>query len=179
MSRTGNKAIIIDNNITISENEVSIIVKGPKGENCVNKQDSISIKQEENTIKVLRSNDSKESKQKHGLVRSLLNNAIIGVLKGYKKEMLLNGIGYRVQLVGKNLEFSLGYSHTKLVEPPKGIVFSVNGQNKFAVEGIDKQLVGYICSYIKTLRKVDPYKGKGIFFIDEQIKKKPGKRVKK
>ncbi len=177
MSRIGNKKI----NILKAKVEVidkTIKITGPKGELELILFDNIDLNINENTIELKRNSEEKDVKAKHGLVRSLLNNAVIGVSEGFIKKMFLQGIGYRVQLKGKDLEFSLGYSHPVLFKALPGITFQVDGQDKFSVSGIDLQKVGQVCANIKKLRRKDAYKGKGIFYEGEQIKKKPGKSVK-
>ena len=177
MSRIGNKPISLkgvnfleeNNIITLSFNNKSIKLDGYK---------NLTFNVESDVLNVKRQKDDKESRSRHGLIRSLINNAIIGLTDGYKYEMFLQGIGYRVQLKGSNLEFSLGYSHPVLYKAPEGVNFKVLDQNKFVVTSIDKQLIGQVCAEIKALRKKDAYKGKGIYFAGETIRKKPGKSVK-
>ena len=177
MSRIGNK-IIEKLNANVVINDKTISVSSSNGSLDLHVFKNLSVEVSDNTILIKRLNNDKETKAKHGLLRSLVNNAIIGVTKGYSYNMFLQGIGYRVQLKGNDLEFLLGYSHPVLYKAPDGIKFTVNGQDKFQVYGIDKQLVGQVCSEIKRLRKKDSYKGKGIFFENEVIRKKPGKSVK-
>lgn len=177
MSRIGNK-VINKCNTEIIKNDFTYTVKSNKGELEVPFFKNLNIEINDNQITVKRLNDLKQTKAQHGLLRSLLNNAILGVTQGFEKKMFLQGIGYRVQLKGKDLEFSLGYSHPVLFKAPKNISFKVDGQDKFSVSSIDKQLLGQVCANIKKLRKIDPYKGKGIFFENEIIKKKAGKSVK-
>ena len=179
MSRTGNKIIQYPENVSIDISEGNILVNGPKGSLTVPNFTCLKILMENNTLKISKLVDDKSAREKHGLLRTLINNAIIGVSQGYQKKMNLKGIGYRVQLKGSNLEFSLGYSHPVTVPSTEGIEFKVEGQNVFYVNGIDKELIGRTCASIKKLRKKDSYKGKGIFFENEVIKKKQGKSVKK
>ncbi|RAP29776.1 50S ribosomal protein L6 [Candidatus Marinamargulisbacteria bacterium SCGC AG-343-D04] len=178
MSRTGSKVINIDN-VEISLNEVDITIKGKLGVMNVPQFKCLSVDIKENKLTVNRLNNLKTSRQKHGLFRSLLFNAVQGVSEGYKLNMYLQGIGYRVQKKGNDLEFSLGYSHPVLFKALEGVEFSVDGQNKFSVLSINKELVGQVCADIKKLRKRDAYKGKGIFFENEVPRKKPGKSIKK
>ena len=177
MSRIGNKPVIL-NEVKVSFEDKFVIIEGNKGKLYIKQLTGIKINVEENILTVSRDNDQKETRANHGLTRSLIENAVIGVTSGYVKNMFLQGIGYRVQKKGNNLEFSLGYSHPVIYDAPSGIEFKVDGQNKFSVSGIDKQAVGQVCSEIKRLRKKDSYKGKGIFFEGESIKKKQGKSVK-
>ena len=179
MSRVGNKEIVIESDIEIRQESDCVFVKGPKGElSCAVKKE-ITVNVNGNSIKLSRCSETKDVRALHGLYRALIANMIEGVSKGFEKNLVLFGIGYRVQLKGKNLEFSLGYSHPVPFEAPEGIFFAVDGQDKLKVTGIDKQLVGETCARIKKLRKRDAYKGKGIHFAGEIIRKKPGKSVKK
>ena len=125
-----------------------------------------------------RPDDHRDNRSLHGLTRSLINNMVVGVTEGYKINMEIFGVGYRVQQKGKDLEFSLGYSHPILIEAPEGITFSVDGNTKLAIEGSDKQQVGQIAANIRRLRKDDPYKGKGIRYAGEQVRRKVGKTGK-
>ena len=125
-----------------------------------------------------RPDDHRQNRSLHGLTRSLINNLVVGVTEGYKINMEIFGVGYRVQQKGKDLEFSLGYSHPILIEAPEGITFSVDGNTKLAIEGSDKQQVGQIAANIRRLRKDDPYKGKGIRYAGEQVRRKVGKTGK-
>ena len=127
---------------------------------------------------VTRPNDERESRSLHGLTRTLINNQIVGVTEGYSKSLEIVGTGYRVQAKGSNLEFALGYSHSITVEPPAGITFSVEGQNKLTVSGIDKQQVGEVAANIRKLRKPEPYKGKGVRYAGENVRRKVGKAGK-
>ena len=127
---------------------------------------------------VSRPDDNRTSRALHGLSRSLVNNLVVGVTEGYKVNMEIFGVGYRVQAKGKDLEFSLGYSHPILIQAPEGITFAVDGNTKFSIEGIDKQQVGQIAANIRRLRKDDPYKGKGIRYAGEQVRRKVGKTGK-
>ena len=180
MSRVGNKVIVVENGVEVSVVGSVVTVKGPKGElACDFDASAVSFKIEGGSISVARSSDIKSVKSKHGLYRALVANMIEGVSKGYEKSMFLQGIGYRVQLKGSDLEFSLGYSHPVLFKAPDGVKFHVEGQDKFKVSGIDKQAVGEACAQIKKLRKRDAYKGKGIHFVGDVIRKKPGKSIKK
>lgn len=179
MSRVGNKVIDIESNVEIKEENGTVVVKGPKGElNCaVDSVISVEISGDQLTLK--RSSDEKSVRAKHGLYRALIANMVEGVTKGFEKDLVMSGIGYRVQLKGNDLEFSLGYSHPVPFPAPEGITFTVEGQDKIKVTGIDKQLVGETCARIRKLRKRDAYKGKGIHFAGEIVRKKPGKSVKK
>lgn len=177
MSRTGNKEINI-NGCDVEIKNKQILISSKSGSLSVPISKNISIDKVENILKVKRIDDSKKSRELHGLTRTLIHNAIVGLTTGYTKKMFLQGIGYRVQMKGNNLEFSLGYSHPVNFEIADGVSAKVEGTDKFTLTSIDKQLIGQVCANIKSLRKKDSYKGKGIFFEGETIKKKPGKSVK-
>ena len=178
MSRVGNAPIAIPNNVEVKIDGQHVEVKGPKGTKDLNMPEPITASVEENEVVVSRPDDHRENRSLHGLTRSLINNLVIGVTEGYKINMEIFGVGYRVQQKGKDLEFALGYSHPILIEAPEGITFSVDGNTKFAIEGTDKQQVGQIAANIRRLRKDDPYKGKGIRYAGEQVRRKVGKTGK-
>ena len=178
MSRVGNAPIAIPNNVETKIDGQTVEVKGPKGTMAVEVPAPITVAVEENQIVVSRPDDHRKNRSLHGLSRSLINNLVIGVTEGYKINMEIFGVGYRVQQKGKDLEFSLGYSHPILIEAPEGITFSVDGNTKLAIEGSDKQQVGQIAANIRRLRKDDPYKGKGIRYAGEQVRRKVGKTGK-
>tara|TARA_B100001175_G_scaffold220560_1_gene187727 strand:- start:8883 stop:9416 length:534 start_codon:yes stop_codon:yes gene_type:complete len=177
MSRVGSKPIKLkDVKLTLEDNE--IIIEGKKGKLVIQLLSGIDVNIAEDIVTIIRKNDNKQTKANHGLIRSLINNAVTGVSEGYKYNMFLKGIGYRVQKKGNNLEFSLGYSHPVVYDSPEGVEFNVEGQDKFSVSSINKQLIGQVCSEIKRLRRKDSYKGKGIYYEGEVIRKKQGKSVK-
>ena len=178
MSRIGLAPIALPKGVDITINDQVVNVKGPKGALDVELPEPITVAVEDDEIKVSRPDDDRKNRALHGLARSLVNNAVVGVTEGYTKKMEIFGVGYRVQQKGKNLEFSLGYSHPILIEAPEGITFAVDGATKLSVSGIDKQLVGQVAAYIRRLRKDDPYKGKGIRYDGEQIRRKVGKTGK-
>lgn len=178
MSRVGNAPIAIPNNVEVKIDGQHVEVKGPKGTMDLDMPEPISASVEDNQIVVARPNDHRNNRALHGLTRSLINNLIVGVTEGYKINMEIFGVGYRVQQKGKDLEFSLGYSHPILIEAPEGVTFSVDGNTKLAIEGTDKQQVGQIAANIRRLRKDDPYKGKGIRYAGEQVRRKVGKTGK-
>ena len=153
-------------------------VKGPKGELEHTVAQPIEVSREDNAIHVTRPDDERESRALHGLTRTLIANNIIGVTEGYSKRLEVVGTGYRVQAKGQNLEFALGYSHPITVEPPAGITFQVEGNNKVTVTGIDKQAVGEVAANIRKLRKPEPYKGKGVRYEGEHVRRKAGKAGK-
>lgn len=178
MSRIGKNPIAIPSGVETKIDGQFVEVKGPKGTLSVNVPEPISVAVEDGQIVVSRPDDNRKSRSLHGLSRSLVNNLVEGVTKGYTIKMEIFGVGYRVQQKGKDLEFSLGYSHPILIEAPEGIKFAVDGNTKFSIEGIDKQLVGQIAANIRRLRKDDPYKGKGIRYEGEQVRRKVGKTGK-
>ena len=178
MSRVGKAPVAVPSGVTININGQSVEVKGPKGTLSQDIPAPITVAQEGEELVVSRPDDHRKNRSLHGLSRSLVFNMIEGVTKGYTINMEIFGVGYRVQLKGKNLEFALGYSHPVLIEAPEGITFAVDGNTKFSIEGIDKQQVGQIAANIRRLRKDDPYKGKGIRYEGEQVRRKVGKTGK-
>jgi large subunit ribosomal protein L6 len=163
-------------NVTIDGRQVH--VKGPKGELSLEVPAPIDVAQTDGTITVTRPSDDGEIRALHGLSRSLIANMVTGVTSGYSKTMEIVGVGYRVQAKGRDLEFALGYSHPVPVTAPDGITFRVETPTRFVVEGIDKQQVGEVAANIRKLRKPDPYKGKGVKYQGEQIRRKVGKAGK-
>ncbi|MBA4503949.1 50S ribosomal protein L6 [Corynebacterium sanguinis] len=178
MSRVGKAPIAIPNGVETTIDGRNVQVKGPKGTLSLELPEPITASVAENEIVVSRPDDNRTSRALHGLSRSLVNNLVVGVTEGYKVNMEIFGVGYRVQAKGKDLEFSLGYSHPILIQAPEGITFAVDGNTKFSIEGIDKQQVGQIAANIRRLRKDDPYKGKGIRYAGEQVRRKVGKTGK-
>jgi len=162
--------------VTISGRDVT--VRGPKGTLSLAVAEPIEVKQDDGVITVTRPSDEGEIRALHGLSRSLIANMVTGVTAGYAKTLEIIGVGYRVQARGGNLEFALGFSHPVLVSPPEGISFRVETPTRFVVEGIDKQQVGEVAANIRKLRKPDPYKGKGVRYSGEQIRRKAGKAGK-
>ncbi|MBN6777229.1 50S ribosomal protein L6 [Pseudoclavibacter alba] len=178
MSRIGRLPIQVPAGVDIKIDGQNVTVKGPKGELELVVAKPIEVKLEDGQVLVTRPDDERESRSLHGLTRTLINNNIIGVTQGYSKALEVVGTGYRVQAKGQNLEFNLGYSHSITVEPPAGITFQVEGNNKVTVLGIDKQAVGEVAANIRKLRKPEPYKGKGVRYAGEQIRRKAGKAGK-
>ena len=180
MSRIGRMPIAIPSGVTveIAENN-KVTVKGPKGTLERVLPVEMQIKKEGEEVIVTRPNDLKRMKSLHGLTRTLINNMVIGVTQGYQKVLEINGVGYRVQKQGNKLVFALGYSHPVEVEDPAGITTEVEGQNKITIKGIDKEKVGQFAAEIRELRRPEPYKGKGIKYADEVIRRKVGKTGKK
>ena len=178
MSRIGKLPIEIPAGVEVTVDGGAVKVKGPKGELTQTIPAPIEVAVEDGHVVVTRPNDERQSRSLHGLTRTLIANNIIGVTNGYTKAMEIVGTGYRVVAKGKDLEFSLGYSHTIFVEAPEGISFTVEGPTKFSVNGISKQQVGEIAAQIRKLRKPEPYKGKGVKYADERIRRKAGKAGK-
>lgn len=178
MSRIGKAPITVPSGVDIKVDGQTITVKGPKGELTQVLPEPISVTVEDGTITVNRPDDHRDNRSLHGLSRSLVNNMVVGVTEGYKQDMEIFGVGYRVVAKGSDLEFALGYSHPVPVAAPAGITFAVDGATKFSISGIDKQQVGQIAANIKRLRKHDPYKGKGIRYAGEQVRRKVGKTGK-
>ncbi|MCU4295976.1 50S ribosomal protein L6 [Brevibacterium permense] len=178
MSRIGKNPISVPSGVEVKVDGQDVAVKGPKGELSVTIAEPITVLLEEGVITVARPDEERESRSLHGLSRTLINNMIVGVTDGYSKALEIVGTGYRVLAKGSNLEFALGYSHPIVVEPPEGISFSVDGQTKVAVHGIDKQLVGETAANIRKLRKPEPYKGKGVRYAGEIVRRKVGKAGK-
>ena len=178
MSRIGNKPITVPDGVEVKIDGHKITVKGPKGtlEREVHK--NISLEMNDNVIKVTRKNDEPANRSLHGLTRTLINNMIIGVTEMYSKELQINGVGYRVVKQGNNLNLTLGYSHPVIFEAPEGITFDVPNANTIVVKGIDKELVGQIAAEVRTKRPPEVYRGKGIKYADEVIRRKEGKTGK-
>ncbi|EGT5590454.1 50S ribosomal protein L6 [Corynebacterium striatum] len=178
MSRIGLAPIAVPSGVEIKVNGQEVEVKGSKGTQTVVLPEPITIAVEDSVITVSRPDDDRKHRALRGLSRSLVNNAVVGVTEGYTIKMEIFGVGYRVQQKGKDLEFALGYSHPILIEAPEGITFAVDGATKLSVSGIDKQKVGQVAANIRRLRKDDPYKGKGIRYEGEQVRRKVGKTGK-
>ena len=173
MSRIGRLPIAIPNGVTVTVSPENVVtVKGPKGEITKTMHPNIDIAVEENSVIVTRKNDEKQNRSLHGLTRSLVNNMVVGVTEGYEKKLELVGVGYRAQLQGKKLVLNLGFSHPVEIEAKEGIEFQLDGANKITVKGIDKELVGAVAADIRSWRKPEPYKGKGIKYENEAIRLK-------
>jgi large subunit ribosomal protein L6 len=164
--------------VTVSVNDRVVTVKGAKGELSLTVAQPIDVKVEDNQVVVTRPDDERASRALHGLTRTLINNDIIVVSQGYSKGLEIVGTGYRVQQKGQALELALGFSHPVNVEPPAGITFSVEGNTKITVSGISKQAVGECAANIRKIRKPEPYKGKGVRYAGEQVRRKAGKAGK-
>ena len=180
MSRIGRRPIPVPAGVEVTVSDRTVRVKGPKGELTHTIADAIRVERDEQgNLQVQRTNDERRAKELHGLSRTLVANMITGVTEGYRKTLEINGTGYRVAAKGKDLEFALGFSHPVVVSPPEGITFTVERPTLFHVDGIDKQLVGEVAANIRKLRPPEPYKGKGIKYSDEVIRRKAGKAGKK
>ncbi|WP_125106983.1 MULTISPECIES: 50S ribosomal protein L6 [Gulosibacter] len=178
MSRIGRLPIEIPAGVEVKLDGALVSVKGPKGELKLTVAQPIEVKVEEGQVLVTRPDDERESRALHGLTRTLIFNNIIGVTAGYTKDLEVVGTGYRVMAKGSDLEFALGFSHPVNVPAPEGITFKVEGQNKISISGIDKQLVGETAANIRKIRPPEPYKGKGIRYAGEQVRRKAGKAGK-
>jgi large subunit ribosomal protein L6 len=178
MSRIGRMPVVVPSGVDVTINGRDVIVKGPKGTLSLQVAVPIEVNHDGGVITVTRPSDEGEIRALHGLSRSLIANMVTGVTDGYSKTMEIVGVGYRVQARGRDLEFSLGFSHPVLVSPPEGVTFRVETPTRFVVEGIDKQQVGEVAANIRKLRKPDPYKGKGVRYSGEQIRRKAGKAGK-
>ena len=177
MSRIGNRKLVIPEGVTITEENNVVTVKGPKGELTTNLAENITIKVEGDTLEVLRSNDNANTKSMHGTINALINNMMTGVTKGYEKGLEIIGVGYRFTLKGNVLVISAGYSHPVEMEIPEGITVEVPSNTEVTVKGIDKVLVGEFAANIRKVRQPEPYKGKGIRYKDEHVRRKEGKKA--
>jgi large subunit ribosomal protein L6 len=177
MSKIGELSIKIPDNVEIQANDNEVIVKGPKGILSVEKGSEVKVIQSSDLLDV-HVPESDNSSVTSGLIRSNLNNAIIGVSKGYVKELEIVGVGYRVEKIGNDLKFAIGYSHPVEIKAPDGITFELNSNTSIKVVGINKQVVGQISALIRDIRRPEPYKGKGIKYVNEVIKRKQGKAAK-
>jgi large subunit ribosomal protein L6 len=178
MSRIGRAPIVIPAGVDVTINGREVSVRGPRGTLSMRVAEPIEVSQEDGVIKVARPNDEGEIRALHGLSRSLIANMVTGVTEGYRKTLEIVGVGYRVQAKGQGLEFSLGFSHPVPVTPPEGITLRVESPTRFVVEGNDKQQVGEVAANIRKIRKPEPYKGKGVRYQGEQVRRKVGKAGK-
>ena len=179
MSRIGKQPVLVPAGVDVTIDGQNVSVKGPKGTLSLAVAEPIAVARDDaGAIVVTRPDDERRNRSLHGLSRTLVANLVTGVTEGYTTKMEIYGVGYRVALKGSNLEFALGYSHPVVIEAPEGITFAVETPTKFSISGIDKQKVGQISAIIRRLRRPDPYKGKGVRYEGEQIRRKVGKTGK-
>ena len=178
MSRIGNKPVVIPAGVTIDLKDNTVTVKGPKGELSYTFNQNITLVQNEGEVVFTRPDDSKENKTIHGTTRAVFNNMVVGVTDGFQKELELIGVGYRAQLQGKKLVLNVGYSHPVEFTPEEGVEIEVPSNTKVIVKGYDKQKVGELAANIRGVRPPEPYKGKGIRYVDEFVRRKEGKTGK-
>ncbi|PSR19747.1 50S ribosomal protein L6 [filamentous cyanobacterium CCP3] len=179
MSRIGKRPIPVPAKVSITIDGQDVQVKGPKGELSRTLPSGVVVVQDGDTVLVNRKDDSRLARERHGLCRTLVANMVEGVSNGYQKRLEIQGIGYRAQVQGRNLNLSLGYSHPVVFEPPAGIEFAVENNTNVVISGIDKELVGNIAASIRASRPPEPYKGKGVRYAGEQVRRKAGKSGKK
>ncbi len=179
MSKIGKKPIQIPSGVDVSINNQTVTVKGPKGTLTREIHSKIVIAKKDSELTLTKNDDSRQAQQLWGLTRTLVSNMVEGVSKGFEKNLEIQGVGYRAAVEGTKLNLSMGYSHPVLIDPPAGITFSVEGNTKVTVKGIDKQAVGDISSNIRAVRPPEPYKGKGIRYAGEKVRRKAGKSGKK
>jgi large subunit ribosomal protein L6 len=177
VSRVGKLPIQVPSGVTITVDDALITVAGPKGTLTESMQPGVNVKQEGSEIIVSRQTDEREHRAKHGLVRALVNNMVIGVTKGFEKKLEVNGVGFKIAMEGTKLKMALGFSHDVYYQPPQGVNVSVEANN-IVVSGISKQQVGQVAAEIRSFKKPEPYKGKGIKYVDERIIRKSGKSGK-
>ena len=178
MSRIGRLPVPVPSTVDVTIDGRQLTVKGPKGTLSRALHPDMSVSQEDGTLVVARPTEQKAHKQLHGLTRSLVNNMVVGVTDGYRKGLEITGVGYRATLNGRKLTLNLGYSHPIEIDPPEGITFEVENPTRLAVVGIDKELVGQIAAQVRSTRKPEPYKGKGVRYAGEQVRRKAGKAGK-
>ncbi|HEY5629810.1 MAG TPA: 50S ribosomal protein L6 [Candidatus Limnocylindrales bacterium] len=178
MSRIGRLPIAVPAGVDVAIDGRHITVTGPKGSLSRDLHPEMAVSRDGDSIVVARPSETKTHKQLHGLTRTLVNNMVVGVTSGYRKGLEITGVGYRAALVGRKLQLSLGYSHPVEIDPPAGISFELENPTRLAVVGIDKELVGEIASRVRATRKPEPYKGKGVRYAGEQIRRKAGKAGK-
>jgi len=177
MSRIGKQPILVPSGVTITVDQHAVTVAGSKGTLTQSLLEGINVSVNESVVTVARVNDETENRAKHGLMRTLINNMVVGVSEGFSKQLEINGVGYRVSMAGANLKFSLGFSHDITFSIPVGILAKID-QNIVTISGYDKQLVGQVAADIRKLKKPEPYKGKGIKYVGERIIRKSGKSGK-
>lgn len=178
MSRIGKKPVELPDGVDVVINGTDVTVKGSKGELARTFHERIGFDRDDGVIVLTRPDDSRESRALHGLSRALLKNMVVGVSEGFTKELEIHGVGYRVALKGKDIELQVGFSHTVLVEAPEGITFDVPEQTRIVISGIDKEQVGQVAADVRKVRPPEPYKGKGIRYVGEYVRRKAGKAGK-
>jgi large subunit ribosomal protein L6 len=178
MSRIGRLPITVPSGVDVTIDGRNVTVKGPKGSLSRSLHPDITVSREDATLVVTRPTEQKTHKQLHGLTRTLVNNMVVGVTDGYRKGLEITGVGYRAALSGRKLQLNLGYSHQVEIDPPEGISFELENPTRLAVVGIDKELVGQIAAKVRSTRKPEPYKGKGVRYAGEYIRRKAGKAGK-
>ncbi len=180
MSRIGKLPIPVPQGVTVTINKNNVVVKGPKGELSKDFPPEINLAQEDGQINITRNSDHRTHRAKHGLTRALLSNMVVGVSEGFKRQLQIEGVGYRAAMEGKNLVLNVGYSHPVVIEPPAGITFEVTdkGGRALVVSGSDKEVVGEMSARIRRVRPPEPYKGKGIRYQGEHVRRKAGKAGK-
>jgi large subunit ribosomal protein L6 len=178
MSRIGRLPIAVPSGVDVAIDGRSVTVKGPKGSLSRELHPEIGVAREGDSIVVTRPSEAKTHKQLHGLTRTLVNNMVVGVTDGFRKPLEITGVGYRAALVGRKLQLNLGYSHPIEIVPPSGISFEVENPTRLAIVGIDKELVGQVAAQVRSTRKPEPYKGKGVKYAGEYIRRKAGKAGK-
>jgi len=175
MSRIGRLPIPVPAGVDVTIDGRSVVVKGPKGTLSREIAPEVSVVREDDVLRVVRRDESIRARQLHGLTRTLVSNMVVGVTTGFRKGLEINGVGYRAQLVGRKLQLALGYSHPIEIDPPGGIAFELENPTRLAVTGIDKELVGLVAARIRAKRKPEPYKGKGVRYAGEVVRRKAGK----
>jgi large subunit ribosomal protein L6 len=178
MSRIGRLPIAVPSGVDVAIDGRNVTIKGPKGQLTRELHPDITVAREDGSIVVSRPTEQKQHKQLHGLTRTLVNNMVVGVTTGYRKPLEITGVGYRASLVGRKLQLNLGYSHPIEIDPPAGITFELENPTRLTVVGIDKELVGQIAARVRSTRKPEPYKGKGVRYAGERIRRKAGKAGK-
>ena len=178
MSRIGRLPIPVPSGVDVTIEGRNVTVKGPKGQLSRELHPDMTVSREDDNLVVTRPTEQKTHKQLHGLTRTLVNNMVVGVTDGYRKGLEITGVGYRAVKVGEKLQLSLGYSHQIEIDPPSGISFELENPTRLAVVGIDKELVGQIAARVRSTRKPEPYKGKGVRYAGEKIRRKAGKAGK-
>ncbi len=179
MSRIGKRPIVLPDKVTVTLDDRHVTVKGPKGELSRVLPTGVVVSKEDNTVVIVRADESRLARERHGLCRTLVANMVEGVSQGFTRKLEIQGVGYRAQVQGRNLVLSLGFSHPVEMVPPDGIQFAVEGNVNVTVSGIDKELVGNLAANIRSKRPPEPYKGKGVRYAGEAVRRKAGKTGKK